>query len=197
MGHYTTEQKPYALALSCYNKKKNIFRRHSIDASILHGLLTELRSSKEAQPRKEVTPHKLDKTTLASKNHTMVIPYYRGLSESLKKICSRHGVQVYFKGGNTIKNLLMAPKDKDPIMKKSGVIYRYRCNRLDCDEEYIGESSRVFGEKFKEHQKAPSPIFDHTNTSGHNINIENLSIVGRGGPEPQKSNKRSTIHKGQ
>ena len=50
---------------------------------------------------------------------------------------------------------------------------------MDCDEEYIGESSRVFGERFKEHQKAPSPIFDHTNTSGHNINIENFSIVGR------------------
>ena len=109
----------------------------------------------------------------------MVVPYYRHLSESLKKICSRHGVQVYFKGGSTIKNLLMAPKDKDPIMKKSGVIYRYRCNRVDCNEEYIGESSRVFGERFKEHQKAPSPIFDHTNTTGHIINIDNFSIVGR------------------
>ena len=109
----------------------------------------------------------------------MVIPYYRGLSKSLKKMCSRHGVQVYFKGGNTIKNLLMAPKDKDPIMKKSGVIYRYSCKRVDCDEEYIEESSRVFGERFKEHQMAPSPIFDHTNTTGHNINIENFSIVGR------------------
>ena len=73
----------------------------------------------------------------------------------------------------------MAPKDKDPIMKKSRVIYRYRCNWVDCDEEYFGESSRVFGERFKEHQKAPSPIFDHTNITGHNINIENISIVGR------------------
>ena len=109
----------------------------------------------------------------------MVIPYYRGLSKSLKKICSRHGVPVYCKGGNTIKNLLMAPKDKDPIMKTSGVFYRYRCNRMDCDEEYIGESSRVFGERFREHPKAPSPIFDHTNITGHNINIENFSIVGR------------------
>ena len=78
-----------------------------------------------------------------------------------------------------MKNLLMAPKDKDPIMKKSGVIYRYKCNRVDCDEEYIGESSRVFGERFKGHQKAPSPIFDHTNITGHNITIENFSIVGR------------------
>ena len=91
----------------------------------------------------------------------------------------------------------MAPEDKDPIMKKSGVIYRYRCNRVYCDEEYIGESSRVFGERFKEYQKAPFPIFDHTNTTHHNINIENFSIVGRGETEPQKSNKRSTIRKGQ
>ena len=91
----------------------------------------------------------------------------------------RHGVQVYFKGGNTIKNLLMAPKDKDPIMNKSGVIYRYKCNRVDCDEEHIGESSRVFGERFKEHQQAPCPIFDHTNITGHNITIEKFSIVGR------------------
>ena len=88
-------------------------------------------------------------------------------------------MQVYFKGGNTIKNLLMAPKDKDPIMKKSGVIYRYKCNRVDCDEEYIEESSRVFGERFKEHQNTSSCIFDHTNITGHNITIENFSIVGR------------------
>ena len=54
----------------------------------------------------------------------MVVPYHKGLSENLKKICGKHGVQVYFKGGNTIKSLLMAPKDQDPILKKSGVIYR-------------------------------------------------------------------------
>ena len=47
----------------------------------------------------------------------MVVPYHKGLSESLKKICGKHGVQVYFKGGHTIKSLLMAPKDQDPIFK--------------------------------------------------------------------------------
>ena len=35
---------------------------------------------------------------------------------------ANHGVQVYFKGGRTIKSLLMAPKDQDPIKNKSGVI---------------------------------------------------------------------------
>ena len=59
------------------------------------------------------------------------------------------------------------------------VIYRFKCGRVDCDEEYIGESSRTFAERFKEHQKAPSPIFDHSNISGHQVTIDNFNIVGR------------------
>ena len=109
----------------------------------------------------------------------MVLPYYKGVNESLKKICGKHGVQVYFKGGHTIKSLLVAPKDQDPILKKSGVIYRFKCGRVDCNEEYIGESSRAFGERFKEHQKAPSPIYDHSNITGHQVTIENFNIVGK------------------
>ena len=73
----------------------------------------------------------------------------------------------------------MASKDQDPIQKRSGVIYRYKYDRVECDEEYIGESSRTFGERSKEHLKAPSPIFDHYNITGHNVTIENFSIVGR------------------
>ena len=112
-------------------------------------------------------------------NPYIVVPYYKGLSESLKRTCKKYGVQVYFKGGNTIKSLLMAPKDEDPLMKKSGVIYRYKCDKVKCDDEYIGESSRTFGERFKEHQKAPFPLIDHYNTTGHKICIENFDIVGR------------------
>ena len=87
----------------------------------------------------------------------ITVPYYKGLGESVKKKCNTYGVQVYFRGGTIIKNLLMAPKDKDPMLKKSGVIYSYKCVRVDCDEEYTGESSRTFGVRFKEHQKAPFP----------------------------------------
>ena len=123
------------------------------------------------------------KTSSTQQNNTpkpyITVPNYKGLSESVEKKCSNYGVQVYFKGGTTIKNLLVAPKDKDPMMKKSGVIYSYKCGRVECDEEYIGESWRTFGERFKEHQKAPSPIFDHFNTTGHNISVENFNIGGR------------------
>ena len=73
----------------------------------------------------------------------------------------------------------MASKDKDPIQKKSGIIYRYKCDRVECDEEYIGESSRTYGQRFREHLKTPSPIFGHLNNTGHNVTIDNFSIVGR------------------
>ena len=68
-------------------------------------------------------------------------------------------LEVHFKGGLTIKNL-MAPKDKDHILKKSGDIYRYKCDRVECDEVYIGEWARTFAERFKEHLKASFPIYD-------------------------------------
>ena len=129
-------------------------------------------TTKEAPTTLEVIPQ-------TTRDCIWVVPYTKGLIESLKKVCSKHGVQVYFRGGQIIRSLLVAPKDKDPILKKSGVIYRYKCDRVECDEEYIGESSRTFGERFKEHQKAPSPIYDHSNTTGHTTTIENFSIVGR------------------
>ena len=111
----------------------------------------------------------------------IVVPYHQGLSENYKRTCKKYGVQVHLKGGLTIKNLLMSHKDKDTILKKSGVIYRFKCNRVDCEEEYIGESARNFAERFKEHLKTPSPIHDHSTISGHNVTIDNFEIVGREG----------------
>ena len=58
----------------------------------------------------------------------------------------------------------MAPKDKTTEQKNSGVIYRFKYDRLECDEEYIGETARTFGERFKEHMKAP-PLLMTTVTS--------------------------------
>ena len=106
-------------------------------------------------------------------------PYNQGLSESFKNIGKKYGIQVHFKSGRTIKDELVAPKDRDHITKKSGIIYRFKCDRLECDEEYIGETSRTFGERFREHLKAPSPIHDHSNTSGHTTTLDNFKVVGR------------------
>ena len=140
--------------------------------------LNRMKIKSRCQTKKNSNNPKNTGTDIIQKPH-IVVPYHRGFSESFKKVCSNHGVQVYFKGGTTIKNLLMAPKDQDPMQKRSGVIYRYKCDRVECDDEYIGESLRTFGERFKEHLKAPSPLFDHYNTTGHQVSLANFSIVGR------------------
>ena len=55
----------------------------------------------------------------------MMVPYIQGLGEKFKMICNEKGIQVNFKGSNTIKDLLMTPKDKDSKLQKSRVIYQY------------------------------------------------------------------------
>ena len=112
--------------------------------------LNRMRIKSRSQTKKKNSNNQKNTGTDIIQKPHIVAPYHRGLSESLKKVCSNHGVQVYFKGGTTIKNLLMAPKDQDPMQKRSGVIYRYKCDRVECDDEYIGESSGTFGERFKE-----------------------------------------------
>ena len=54
-----------------------------------------------------------------TKGH-IVIPYTQGLCRSIKKICSKYGIQTHFKGKSTIINLLVSPKDKDPWKTKVG-----------------------------------------------------------------------------
>ena len=81
------------------------------------------------------------------KSH-ITVPYHQEFSESFKRTCRKYGIEVHLKGGHTIRNLLMNPKDRNPILKRSGVIYRFRCNMVECDEEYIGESARTFGERY-------------------------------------------------
>ena len=114
-----------------------------------------------------------------TKGH-MVIPYTQGLCESIKTICSRYGIQTHFKGNITIKNLLVSPRDKDPMANKSGVIYWLQCGDLTCDGEYIGETSRTFGERFKEHLKEPSPKHHHSINTGHPTSKHNFQIKGGG-----------------
>ena len=71
------------------------------------------------------------------------------MADGALRPCKKYGIDVHLKGDHTIKDHLMSPKDKDPILKKSGVIYRYKCDRVDCDDEYIGESARNFEERLK------------------------------------------------
>ena len=87
------------------------------------------------------------------------------------------GLQLHFKGGSTIRILLVALKDKDNITQKSGVIYWYKFERLQCDEECIWESTRTFGERLKEHFGVPSLTYEHANTGDHTSFYNYFTVV--------------------
>ena len=120
-----------------------------------------------------------------------MVPYLQGLHERYKPICSKYGVQVHFKGGNTLKNLLMFPEDREAMTKQSNNIYWFRCGRTECDDEYIGESASTFEERYTEHLKAPSPLFKHQNITGHTATVENFKIISREGQNMARAIKEA------
>ena len=109
----------------------------------------------------------------------MVIPYYKGLSESLKKICSKHGSagllqrrQYHQEPPGGSKRSRSYPKKRVESYTDTNVAeWNVIRNIYESPQEHL--------ERFREHQKAPSPIYDLFNTSGHNVTTDNFSIVGR------------------
>ena len=73
------------------------------------------------------------------------------------------------------------PRTKTPMVNKSGVIYWFQCGDLTSDNAYIGESSRVFGERFNKHLKEPSLIHHHSNNTDQPTTQCNLQIIGMEG----------------
>ena len=65
---------------------------------------------KTSTPR---TTKNSNKDTKPISRSYITVPYNKGLSESFKNICKRYGIQEHFKSGETIKDELVAPKDKD------------------------------------------------------------------------------------
>ena len=150
---------------------------------------------------KQKKRNRTDQDSIKSRNNTgfnnnkpyMVVPYVKGMNESWKNICRKHCIEMHFKGGSTIKDLLVHPKDNGTILQKSGVIYRYKCGRVDCEEECIGELGRTFAERFREHMRVPSPIHDHHDTTGHDLSLENFSIMGRDDQSIARSIKEAIL----
>ena len=71
-----------------------------------------------------------DSVAVTYSKHHIVIPYTKGLLESIKKICSKYDIQTHFKGNSNTKNILVSPKDKDPMEKKSGAITGFNVETL-------------------------------------------------------------------
>ena len=130
-----------------------------------------------------------------SKNKaTIVVSYIPNMSEKFKKVCKRKGIQVHFKGSNTLRTALGNPKDKDPKANQTGIIYHYQCPHINCPSSCIGESGRTLGDRIKEHFKAPSP---HTPTQLHHRpshGTQPIQYSSQGSQQPTQDYQGGHVH---
>ena len=77
------------------------------------------------------------------------------------------------------------------MVNLSGAIYWYQCGNLSCDDEYIGKTSRTFGERYKEHLKAPSAIHHCSSQTGYPTSHNNFQIIGKKGHNLARNIKES------
>ena len=89
------------------------------------------------------TVHKIKKQFFVS------VPYFPGLSKSFKKIFKYTTIQVCFKRVNTLKSILMHPKEKIPTDQKKDVVYYWGCQADGCIFSYVVGTSRALGERVK------------------------------------------------
>ena len=113
---------------------------------------------------------------------TIVLPYVRGVSESLRRVLGPLGVRVGFRPANTLGRMLSRPKDVIPDVQKSGVVYKIPC--ASCPASYIGQTGRRLQQRLDEHKRAirqadfnASPLAEHVWTEEHQVDWSNVVVV--------------------
>ena len=134
---------------------------------------------------KVVTSNKTDSTD--SKGQ-VVLPYIKDVSEALKRTYGAYGIRVAFKPTQTLRQLLVSPKDKTEKKDTAGPIYYIRCQRQtqrgQCTESYIGETERSLKTRFLEHRRPSSTSSEvsqhiHIESPDHHVELEEVKILDR------------------
>ena len=146
----------------------------------LNWLLADTREDVKEKTREEVLTSGVKSEE--RKKRPVVVPYIRGFSEELKRIFGGFGVPTYFKSSNTLRQLLVHPKDPVGKDKVVGPVYKISCE--ECDTTYVGETERSLKARFGEHRRPSSTTSEvsehvHTDNPNHNIMImlENTKIL--------------------
>src|SRR5436190_14138977 len=87
-------------------------------------------------------------TDLKDKPSYISAEYGVALSHTLRNEVRKQNVTVAYKTSNKLGNFLKNKKQAGNDMEKTGV-YKLLCN--DCPSYYVGQTSRSFQTRFKEH----------------------------------------------
>ena len=131
--------------------------------------------SKEAD--QDVDVEETDRTPL------VVLPYVAGVSEDIRRVCSRFGIRAVFKSGQNLRLMLTKVKDTLPLEKRSRVVYQIPCS---CGQVYIGETIRRLETRMREHQDAcergtleKSAVAEHAWERHHELRLKEAFHIRR------------------
>ena len=108
------------------------------------------------------------------------LPYTQGTSEALARVFKAHGVGTYHRPINTIRSILVHPKDKTPDSQKCGLVYQVECP--ECPLTYIGETDRMLAKRMKDHLNLRNPLTavgEHCTHEHHTITKDSVRILAR------------------
>ena len=111
----------------------------------------------------------------------LFLPYEKGISEQLKRIANKYGLEVIFRRSLSLKSKLQT----NPFKSDStcGVVYKITCF---CCKKYVGETGRTIEEMIKEHQadvnnkrraEKITGLSQHLRESRHTSNWKELQIL--------------------
>jgi len=128
-----------------------------------------------------VSENNLD-TDPEAKKHYFVIPYMRGISETVASMFDRSVFTVGFRGFNKLNNIIRVQKDQVEHPQRNNVVYKIICK--NCDASYVGQTKRQIRTRIKEHYNnikldklKHSVITEHIVNYGHNFDWENFIIL--------------------
>lgn len=146
--------------------------------------------------RKDIDSNREIQSQLRNNNKTRFFrfPYIKGLTQEFKAFLTKMDSRAVFYNLNTLNQFFSRIKDTIPKELKSNVVYCIPC--LDCDKEYIGQTSQHLKKRVAQHKtdcKNPgnvdkSAVTQHQFLEGHKWDFENYKVI-----EQENNNYRRSI----
>ena len=129
------------------NLLKHTATINNLDPNIVNKAITKFNRIKSIKNATHLLP--IRKYDQNDKIIHSKLPYYPIISEEISKIGYKYNINFGMKPTNTLKSYFPKLKHSQNKYEKSGV-YELKCK--DCNCSYIGQTSRNFGIRMKEHE---------------------------------------------
>ena len=159
------------------NHLQQVFEKNDYPPSLVKKCLQSTNSTLS-----NTTSPGTDSNTSTHTKKILVLPYCKGLSESINKLCHKLNIQLVSTSRRNLKSELVHVKRKIPIEQIAGVVYKVDCS---CGQAYVGETGRSMDIRMKEHQRAVrqdssnNGIAVHANKTMHSIQWDSAQVIHR------------------